>query len=380
VLVLLSAALAASCGGDPEPNPVERQVADSDAGDFPLGFPLLATKNTTRVSGEDPVEDAAGVARAVYPGFDSKQRPAAIVFVDAEDWQGGIAAAALTARPLRAPILLTHGGDIPDVTARTAERLQPPGTALADRAQAFTIGDAGVPEGLRAVHTKAPDPYSLAAAIDALGLRLTGQRSSSVVIASGTDPRYAMPAAAWAAKSGDAVLFAKRDELPAPTRRAIARRDLASIYVLGPPSVIGEGVERRLRRLGRVRRIAGAGPVENAIAFARYLDGSFGWGLRDPGHGLAIANASRPLDAPAAAALAASGTYAPLLLTDSADHLPPPLRTFLLDIQPGYQTDPVRGVYNHAWLLGDEAAIAVAVQGQIDDLTEIVRVSVGETQ
>ena len=223
------------------------------------------------------------------------------------------------------------------------------------------------------------DPYERAAAIDTLSARLTGQRSGSIVIASGTDPRYAMPAAAWAAKSGDSVLFTPRERLPAVTRRAIERREAPLLYVLGPPSVIGETVERQLRRLGRVRRIAGADPVDNAIAFARYLDGSFGWGIRDPGHGLAFANSSRPLDAAAAAALAASGTYAPLLLTDSADRMPPALRNFLLDVQPGYQTDPVRGVYNHAWLMGDESAISAEVQGQIDELTEIARVSLRES-
>jgi hypothetical protein len=60
--------------------------------------------------------------------------------------------------------------------------------------------------------------------------------------------------------------------------------------------------------------------------------------------------------------------------------MPPPLREYLLDIQPGYQSDPVRGVYNHAWLLGDESAIGVEVQAQIDELTEIVRVRVGQQQ
>ena len=49
-------------------------------------------------------------------------------------------------------------------------------------------------------------------------------------------------------------------------------------------------------------------------------------------------------------------------------------RSILLDIQPGYQSDPVRGVYNHAWLIGDEATIDVAVQAQIDRLIEIQRV------
>ena len=56
---------------------------------------------------------------------------------------------------------------------------------------------------------------------------------------------------------------------------------------------------------------------------------------------------------------------------DSADKLPSQLRGFLLDIQPGYRTDPVRGVYNHAWLMGDQGAISTAVQSRIDSLLEI---------
>ena len=58
---------------------------------------------------------------------------------------------------------------------------------------------------------------------------------------------------------------------------------------------------------------AGADPVANAIAFARFSDGSFGWNVVDPGHGLVFATTQRPLDAAAAAPLSASGTYGPLL-------------------------------------------------------------------
>jgi hypothetical protein len=47
---------------------------------------------------------------------------------------------------------------------------------------------------------------------------------------------------------------------------------------------------------------------------------------------------------------------------------------YLLDIQPGYEKDPVRGVYNHGWLIGDEAAISTAVQARIDALLQIVPV------
>jgi hypothetical protein len=62
-----------------------------------------------------------------------------------------------------------------------------------------------------------------------------------------------------------------------------------------------------------------------------------------------------------------------LLLGDSGA-IPRPLENYLLDIQPGYRFDPVRGVYNHAWLLGDESAIDLKVQARIDELAEIVHV------
>jgi hypothetical protein len=138
--------------------------------------------------------------------------------------------------------------------------------------------------------------------------------------------------------------------------------------------VVSQRVERELGQLGRVRRIAGRGPVETAVAFARYSNATFGWGLRDPGHGMVIANAGRTLDAAAGAILSASGKYGPLLLVDDADTLPRPLESFLLDIQPGYRFDPVRGVYNHVWLMGDESAISVEVQARIDELAEIIRI------
>jgi hypothetical protein len=379
-LALAAALLAAGCGGGGlKQSRIERQVKETGNSN-PLGFPIFATKNTTRVPGSDAVEDAAAVARAAYPGFDAGQRPDAVTFVDERDWPAAIAAAALMAPPVRAPVLLTSGDTVPGVTADTVKALRPPGTALANRAQAFRIGRAGVAGVARTLSVTGRDPFTLAAAVDSLAFRLTGRRSSAVVVAPVSDPRFAMPAAAWAAKSGDAVLFSGLASLPAATRLAIERRDNPSIYVLGPPSVISDSVLATLRGLGRVRRIGAATPVDNAIAFARYSDGTFGWGIEDPGHGLVVANERRPLDAAAAAALSGSGTYGPLLLTDSATMLAPALRNYLLDIQPGYQTDPVRGVYNHAWLMGDESAVSASAQATIDELTEIVRVKAGQPQ
>jgi hypothetical protein len=84
-----------------------------------------------------------------------------------------------------------------------------------------------------------------------------------------------------------------------------------------------------------------------------------------------FASAERAGDAAAGALFSSTGTYGPLLLVQDAKVLPAPLGAYLLDIQPGYDKDPVRGVYNHGWLLGDEDAISVNVQARIDALLEI---------
>src|SRR5437763_14687066 len=188
-----------------------------------------------------------------------------------------------------------------------------------------------------------------------------------------------MPAAGWAAKTGEPVLDGTRDAIPPETRKALAFHQQPKIYLLGPPTVVSAGVEKLLRRLGSVKRISGADAVANAIAFARYSDGTFGWDVVDPGHGLVFANSTRPLDAAAAAPLSASGKYGPLLLVDQPSPLPPTLVQYLLDIEPGYQKDPTRGVYNHGWLLGDAGAISIGDQARIDTLLEIAPVSNAQT-
>jgi len=123
--------------------------------------------------------------------------------------------------------------------------------------------------------------------------------------------------------------------------------------------------------MGRVRRITGPDGVKISVAFARYSNAGFGWNTVDPGHGFVFARTSRPLDAAAAAPLSASGKYGPLLLLSSSGRLDKPVEDYLLDVQPGYDSDPVRGVYNHGWLVGDVATLSVDVQGRIDALLEI---------
>jgi hypothetical protein len=380
VLLLLLAVSACGGGGDgggsnPQDNqPVlgakgdEKQAENAPA----LGFPVFATKNTTRVAGADPIADAAGVARAVYPSRTEESSPKAVVVVDQGDWRAAISAAQLMARPLRAPILFSDGGKMPAASEEALQELAPSGADQLDGAQVIRVGGAAArPDKRRIKDVPGGSSASLAQAIDKLQTQVSGDATKDVLVAPADSPEFAMPAAGWAARSGDPVLWTLKDSLPAETRTAIQAHPKARIYVLGPPEAISENVIRELSKLGRTKRISGPDAIQNAIAFARYSDGAFGWNVVDPGHGLVLANSSRTLDAAASAALSGSGQYGPLLLLSEAGSLPEPVQEYLLDIQPGYDKDPVRGVYNHGWLMGDESAISGDVQSRIDALLEI---------
>ncbi len=388
VLLLSISLVACGGGGDSDPpsggdsdtrQPVLGAGGDeADQADAPvLGFPIVATKNTTRVAGADPATTAAAVARAVYPARTEESSPRAVVLVEQGDWRAAISAAQLMSRPLRAPILFSDGGELPPASAEALEELAPSGAEEAGGAQVIRIGNAHEPTNRNVTDVEGASPSSLAQAIDRLQTSAAGEPSEAVIVAPADSPEFAMPAAGWAAKSGDPVLWTPRDTLPAETRAAIEAHERPRIYVLGPESVISEAVERELRKLGRTRRIAAADPIANAIEFARFSDGAFGWNVVDPGHGIVFAGRSQALNAPAAAPLSASGSYGPLLLLEDATSLPEAVQEFLLDIQPGYDQDPVRGVYNHGWLMGDERAISADVQSRIDALLEIQPVETG---
>jgi len=344
-----------------------------------LGYPSFATNNTTRVGGSDPATNAAGVALAVFPSVTSAQRPLAVTLVDEGEWQAAIAAAVLMAAPVRAPLLVTGHGDVPDPTSQALEALDPQGSADTGGAQAFVIGAAAAPDGLKATRAQGSSPAGVAASLAALRDKLFGGPPQHVVIAPEDKPEFAIPAAAWAARSGDPVFFSGAGRLPAPTVKALKRHAKLPVYVLGPSAAISSGVVREIAKLGNpVQRVSGEDPVENSIALARYDSGDFGWNVNDPGHGFVVARSDAPLDAAVAAPLSASGTWGPLLVTDDAGTLPTALREYLLDVKPGYTTDPTRAFYNHVWVIGDQEAIDVRQQAEIDQLAELARIGGAE--
>ena len=378
-LALLALLGGCSLGDDETSRPPQLGVeAEDEEAAEKLGFPSSATRNTIRVGGSDAAADAAGVAGALYPATGTSDRPTAVALVDQDDWQTAIAAGVLAGPPIGAPLLLSNGDELPAVTEDTLERLDPRGSDLSEDAQGIRIGpDVARPEGYKTALVQGEDPYEKAAAIDRFFSAARGRPSNDVVLYSGERAEWAMPAASWAARSGDAVLPVEANSIPRPVARALADHERPNVYLLGPERIISEQVadELRERKLARsVNRIEGETPVENAIAFARYEKGDFGWRVNIPGYNFAIASTTRPADAAAAAPLATRGVFAPLLLTDDPEALPEALESYLLSVQPGYEGDPRDAVYNRAWILGDDTAISVRQQAQVDTITELIPV------
>ena len=385
VVFIVAAIVWGSGGGDdskapaPAPTPTTGSSQGTTASQSAeaLGYPSFATNNTTRIGGSDPVANAAGAALAAFPSTSEGQRPAAVTVVGEEDWAGAIAAAVLMAEPVRAPILFSGPDGIPAATEEALDALDPQGSPATGQAPLFAVGRVDYPGDAAPIDSG--DPATTAAQIATQRDRLAGKPPRHIVVASSAHPDFAMPAAAWAARSGDPVLYAEPEKLPAATASTLRKHPEVPVYVLGPSSAISSDVVREIAKISKqVKRVSGEDPVANALALARYRDGSFGWNINDHGHGFVLARDDSPADAAAAAPLSASGTWGPLLLTDGAAKLPAALRNYLLDVKPGYTTDPTRAFYNHVWVIGDGDAISVDQQAEVNELAELAKIGGGE--
>lgn len=375
----VTTAVLAGCGGDDGGSPFETPKGESKAA-ASLGIPVVATRNTTRTATGDPVVAAAAVARAAFPGGSDASRAKAVAIVDKGDWRAALAATALVAPPVSAPLLFSDGTTLPDATQEAIDALKPSGGTGGAGVQAFRVGNVGRPSDARTENLAGGDPYELARAIDRYTTQARSRTSDRVLIVDADRPEFATPAAAWLAKTGDPVAFVTSKGVPAATARQLAAHPKATLYVLGPSKVIRSTVTKQLRKYGTVKRVGGIDPVSNAIGFARYKDGAFGWNVNRPGHGFTLARTTDTLGAITLAPLAASGFHGPLLLTDSATTLPSAVGDYLLDVKPGYYPDDPAldatqaGGYNRAWITGDVGAIDEKQQAQLDALLEIAPV------
>ncbi|HEY2570380.1 MAG TPA: hypothetical protein VGI27_02860 [Solirubrobacteraceae bacterium] len=410
-LVLCGGALGA-CGKGSHAG-ASRSVSAGVAAPEARGVAGISTKNTTRLGGADPADDAAAVARAVYPGVTPATRPQAVVIVDRADWPAALASSSLAAAPLAAPLLYADGDTLPEVSEQALRAMRPIGAATLGGVQAITVGNSvGAPSGYRfkaiegsagggaaasgtastsagggAASAGGEGDAAAAAGVSVLRLlqAARGRSPHDVIVVAADAPRaLQMPAAGLAAESGAPILFVTRSGVPAATSDALKALKRPAIYVIAPKTLHATAYAA-LARLGTVVHVTGeAGPgegaahasedpVENAISVSRFSRGTFGWGIHEAGHGLVFANVARALDAPAAAPLSAHGDYGPLLLLEHSASVPAALTHYLSNIEPGYTSaiPPVREVYNHGWLIGDEQAISALAQAEIDTVLEI---------
>ena len=373
----MGACVLAACGKSAGPGKSLAPVAEQ-------GAVSVVTGNTSRIGGSNAASDAAAVARSVYPGLTPSSRPEAIVVVDEGSFQTALAASSLASSPLNAPLIFSSGGSLPGVSSEAIESLHPLGAASLGGAQVIRVGSSvSAPGGLRTLTLPPRAPAAAAAAVERLLARVRGSEPHQVIVV----PTFAAhaqlaPVAGLSAQTGAPILFATAAGVPVATAGVLERLGHPAIYVIGAGQ-LHHPTMQELRHFGTVTAINGTTqiggedrtPTGNSIAIARFTDGSFGWGIKEPGHGLVFANAARPLDGPAAALLSASGQYGPLLLLESADRIPTALGAYLADIQPAYTSapayQPVHGVYNHGWLIGDESMISPVTQAELDSLLAI---------
>src|ERR1700761_2523485 len=91
-LLVAACALITGCGGKATELIVRTTTSAAGAPESVtagVGFPVLATKNTTRVSGSDSTANAAGVALAVYPSTVAGTHPTAVTIAPTDSWQPG---------------------------------------------------------------------------------------------------------------------------------------------------------------------------------------------------------------------------------------------------------------------------------------------------
>ncbi|MBO9534917.1 MAG: hypothetical protein J7513_18230 [Solirubrobacteraceae bacterium] len=391
LLTLLGAALAsaaglAACGDDDKPvatttPSVTTPTTDGSASatTTTLEAPRAFTKNTTRIDASDATGVAALTALTMYPSTARDLRPDAVAFAGKNDWRSILLASSFAAKPLGFPLLLMDGRNLPPVSSAALAQLQPAGAPSMNKAQGLRIGVSTRSGDLRTRYLTSATPAGLARAADRQLQRLRGRASDRVIVVNSDDPKSAAPAAFWAARSGDPILFTGSGTVPADTKAALQSHSNPRIYVFGNGDTVSRFVISQLQEYGTVKRVqpeeASGGPSDLSIAFAKYSDQDFGWNYKDPGHGFVFAPTSDPTSAMAAAALSSGGTYPALLFVDRSNHLEQPLKNYLLNVQPGYndQNPPTLGFYNRGWIVGATTQISTQTQSRIDSLLEIIR-------
>lgn len=329
-------------------------------------------KNAARVGGVNDTETSALILQTTFPATRPENRPGAIITVSA-DWRLALAATPLMARPVNAALVISGGDGVDAYTAQEIERLSVPASATG---RLFI----GIPANASGTSLAGDDPAAVAAAVDERRARAEGKTDANVIIiGADTDFRWALPAGAYAARTGTAILFVTKDGVPSATAAALERRNgQAHIFILGPVEAVPSGVFDELKRFGEVRRIEGRDYFENAVRFAEFRDAGAGFGWGHTGRGArqwAVVNtilvsAERWQDGIMAAHLASRGKSGALLFTER-QRLPAVVDNYLWRQRPVFSNTPAEGPFNHVWVVGSFERIAYETQAWADYSQEI---------
>ncbi|CAH1204785.1 hypothetical protein PAECIP111892_02544 [Paenibacillus auburnensis] len=381
IVLIVSAALSGCQAGNKNSNAAANLTTESAVTE-----PWIGTKNTTRINTSDPVQAAVLISRTLWTAETDNNRPSSVVLTDVNNWQISAASTDLIHHPSNGPVLFFDKESVPPVTLEELKRLNPLGAEGNENIQIVIVGPvaSSVEEQLNNLDMKidkieGDEPAAIAEAIDAYYAKAAGELPQAVIVGSMDSPEYTLPAVNWIAHMPEPLLYVKKDEIPAATVEALNKREgKATIYVLGPESVISAKVEDELTAYGTVTRIAGKNPYANAIAFAQYKDTSndFGWGITTAGHNFSFLTTDSTMLAIAAAPFSHVGKHAPLIFTEK-DGLPDSVMEYLMNVQPKFQKSPAEGPYNHAWVTGGKDTISAAAQSEIDDMLEISPASGG---
>jgi hypothetical protein len=387
----------------------------------PSLIPTITTKTTTRIWGTDPFQQAVSVTQHIFPAAISvndpnetnnvPDRPWGLTLITPDDPLTGISAVPLLHFPDDAPILFVTADGIPDVTLNEIKRLGDTGIVRANNIDAFLVGAAAnaaveaqlTAIGLTFLEVTGADVFELSNNIDKLygsiqnpdeGVPQMGISASSsgngmqdvfIGSADGNDWQFYLGATHWASHMPTGLLWTHRDSIPAPTIKALKRRNgHALIYVWGSAAQVSASVIKQLNKYGVVQRIdaddpvafntpAVTTPVNISIAFAKMFDpsGNVGWGELGPGHGFTLVNVNDWQGAVASAPLSHLGFHAPLLVTDSSTTLPAAMDAYYMSVAPTFLTSPGEGPYNMTYVIGDWDTLTWPLQAHVDYISEM---------
>ncbi|WP_374929464.1 cell wall-binding repeat-containing protein [Kytococcus sedentarius] len=231
----------------------------------------MPTPLLQRFAGATRYDTAVALSRASFTTSPT------VFLATGENFPDALAAGAV-AGAMGAPLLLTRAHKLLDAVADELVRLAPQTVVLVGSTtalSAFVESLVRLRTGALVTRVGGSDRYATAAAV--ADLLTTPQHEVFVVC--GEDFPDATAAAAAAAHCGSPLLLTRRDRVPPATLEALARRNPATVTLVGGPDVVGPAVASTIAQRVRpttLQRVTGSNRYATAAAVARHVwpDGS----------------------------------------------------------------------------------------------------------